>query len=127
MENPGKSALGLDPNVAAGLAWIWPCGVGLIMSIIILVTDKTNKLPRFHAFQSLLAMGGAVVLYLIAAVIVGVAAASESGMLTMLGSLIWFAVILGIFGGMIFGCIQAFMGKPFKLPIIGNLADNWSN
>ena len=57
MENPsGKSALGLDPNVAAGLAYLPICGINLIMSIIILVTDKTNKLARFHAFQSLLLM-----------------------------------------------------------------------
>ena len=42
MENSGKSALGLDANVAAGLAYIPVCGINLIMSIIILVTDKTE-------------------------------------------------------------------------------------
>ncbi len=66
MENPsdGKSALGLDPNVAAGLAYIPVCAVNLIMSIIIIATDKTNKLARFHAFQSLLLLGAAIVGYI---------------------------------------------------------------
>lgn len=127
MDNSGKSALGLDTNVAAGLAWLWLCGIGLIMSIIILVTDKTNKFARFHAFQSLLAMGAAVVAYIVAAVIIGVAAASGSGMLAMLGSLIWFVLILAILGVWIFGAIQAFTGKMFKYPIIGDMADKWSN
>jgi uncharacterized membrane protein len=127
MENPGKSALGLDANVAAGLAYLPVCGVGLIMSIIILVTDKTNKLARFHAFQSLLLMGASIVLYLFVTFIVGIAAAAESSVLVMLGTLLYFACILGILAAVIFACIKAFMGQMFKLPVIGNMADNWSN
>ena len=127
MENPGKSALGLDPNVAAGLAYIPICAVGLIMSIIILVTDKTNKLARFHAFQSLLLMGVSIILYVIVGLIVGVAAAADSGAMALLGTLLYFAVLIGILGAIIFSCIKAFMGQIFKLPVIGNMADNWSN
>jgi len=127
MENPGKSALGLDPNVAAGLAYIPVCLIGLIMAIIILATDKTNKLARFHAFQSLLLMGASIVLYVIVMFIVGIAAAAESNVLIMLGTLLYFACILGVLAAIIFACIKAFMGQMFKLPIIGNLADNWSN
>ena len=127
MENSGKSALGLDANVAAGLAYIPICAVGLIMSIIILVTDKTNKLARFHAFQSLLLMGTSIVLYLVVGFIVGIAAAADSGLLALLGTLLYFVVLIGILGAIIFSCIKAFMGQIFKLPVIGNMADNWSN
>jgi uncharacterized membrane protein len=127
MDNSGKSALGLDANVAAGLAYIPICAVGLIMSIIILVTDKTNKLARFHAFQSLLLMGVSIVLY-IAVMIVGFgAAAANSGALGMLAGLLYFVVLIGILAAIIFACIKAFMGQIFKLPVIGNMADNWSN
>ena len=127
MDNSGKSALGLDANVAAGLAYIPICLVGIVMSIIIIATDKTNKLARFHAFQSLLLMGLSIVLYIIVGVIVGVGAAADSGAIALLGSLLYFVVLLGILAAVVFCCIQAFMGKIFKLPIIGNLADNWSN
>jgi uncharacterized membrane protein len=127
MENPGKSALGLDPNVAAGLAYIPICAIGLIMSIIILVTDKTNKLARFHAFQSLLLLGASIVLYL-AVMFVGIAAAAaNSGAIAMLAGLLYFVVLIGILAAIIFCCIKAFMGQIFKLPVIGNMADNWSN
>src|SRR5437773_10131879 len=57
MQNPppGKSALGLDANIVAGLCYVgnFVCYLGLILSIVTIVTDKTNKLARFHAFQSL--------------------------------------------------------------------------
>ena len=127
MENSGKSALGLDANVAAGLAYIPVCLVGIIMSIIIIATDKTNKLARFHAFQSLLLMALSIVLYIVATVVIGVAAAANSSILALLGSLLYFVVILGILGALIFACIKAFMGQIFKLPIIGDMADKWSN
>ena len=127
MDNSGKSALGLDPNVAAGLAYIPVCLIGIIMSIIIIATDKTNKLARCHAFQSLLLMGLSIVLYVIVGLIVGVGAAADSGAIALLGSLLYFVVLLGILGAVIFCCIKAFMGQIVKLPIIGNLADNWSN
>ncbi|MBK9216759.1 MAG: hypothetical protein IPM59_14405 [Chloracidobacterium sp.] len=127
MENSGKSALGLDANVAAGLAYIPICLVGIVMSIIIIATDKTNKLARFHAFQSLLLMALSIVLYLVVGLIVGVAAAADSGALALLGSLLYFVVLLGILGAVIFCCIKAFMGQIVKLPVIGNMADNWSN
>ena len=127
MENSGKSALGLDANVAAGLAYLPVCGINIIMSIIILVTDKTNKLARFHAFQSLMLLGAGIVLYIVAALIFGVAAAANSGALTILGSLIWFAVVIGLLIAVVICCIKAFMGQIFKLPVIGDMADNWSN
>ena len=69
MQNDGKSAFGLDPNVAAGLAYVPVCLCHLIFSIVILATDKTNKLARFHAVQSLLIsacmLGGYIVMFVL--------------------------------------------------------------
>lgn len=127
MDNSGKSALGLDANVAAGLAYIPFCLIGIVMSIIIIATDKTNKLARFHAFQSLLLIATWIVVYIGVIVVVMAAAATNSGALTLVASLLWFVVIIGFLIAVVFTCIQAFMGKMFKLPIIGNMADNWSN
>ncbi len=127
MENSGKSALGLDTNVVAGLAYLPICAVNLIMSIIIIVTDKTNKLARFSAFQSLLLVGILIIGYVIGIVIVGAGVAANSGILSILGSLVYIGTFLIFTVCTIIGCIQGFMGKMFKLPIIGNMADNWSN
>ncbi len=127
MENSGKSALGLDPNVAAGLAYLPICGVNLIMSIIILVTDKTNKFARFAAFQSLLLIGVMIVGYVFTMVVAVAGAAAESTIVSLFSLLLWVVMIIGPLILMIVACIMGFMGKQFKLPVIGNMADNWSN
>jgi uncharacterized membrane protein len=127
MENSGKSALGLDTNVAAGLAYLPICLVNVIVSIIILATDKTNKLARFSAFQSLILVGIAVIGYILGMIVIFAGVAANSGILSMLGSLVYIAAFLIFLVCTVIGCIQGFMGKMFKLPVIGDMADKWSN
>ncbi len=129
MQNPaGKTALGLDSNVGALLCYLPVCAISLIYSIIVIVTDKTNKTVRFHAFQSLLLTGAYIVL-LFAVMLVGgaMAAATGSGAITALVSLLYFAVIIGFLILMVVGMVKAYGNGNFKLPIIGDMADKWSN
>jgi len=126
MDNSGKSALGLDPNVAAGLAYLPVCFIGLIMSIIIIVTDKTNKFARLAAFQSILLHAAIIVFYVIGVVIALAGMAAGSSLISLLGILIYLLIFLVVIA-LIICCIMAFMGKEFKLPVIGGMADNWSN
>ncbi len=134
MENSGKSAFGLDSNVAAGLAYIPVCFCHLIVSIGIIATDKTNKLPRFHAFQSLLLSAliiiGYIVTFVLVMLIVVIAAALNVPALSFLSFFVYLVFLLFAllaFVGLVISCIKAFQGQIFKLPIIGNMADNWSN
>lgn len=121
-----KTALGLDSNVGAMLCYMPICGINLIYSIIVLVTDKTNKIVRFHAFQSLLLIA-AYFVGVIAVSIVGGVLSQVSGILGGLFSLLTFVLVVAFLGLAIFGCIKAYQGANFKLPIIGDLADKWSN
>jgi uncharacterized membrane protein len=122
----GKTALGLEANIGAMLCYMPLCGVNLIYSIIVLITDKTNKLVRFHAFQSLLLIG-AYIAAIFAVAIVGGVLSQVSGVLGGLFSLLWLVVIIAFLGLTILGCIKAYQGGNFKLPVIGDLADKWSN
>jgi uncharacterized membrane protein len=121
----GKTALGLDENVGAMLCYMPLCGINLIYSIIVLVTEKTNKVVRFHAFQSLLLLG-AYIVGVIAISIIGGVLAQISGTLGGLFSMLTFVVIIAFLGLAIWGCIKAFQGQPFKLPVIGDMADKWA-
>ena len=123
-----KTALGLDANIGAMLCYLPLCGISLIYSIIVLVTDKTNKNVRFHAFQSLL-LTAAYVVGIIAVAVVGgtLVAATGSGILGSLVGLIYGAVILGFIVLMVIGCVKAYQNSNFKLPIIGDMADKWSH
>jgi uncharacterized membrane protein len=134
MQNPGKSAFDLDANVAAGLAYIPVCFVHLIISIAILVTDKTNKLPRFHAVQSLLLWAAMIVGYIaafiVAMVIMVIAGAANAPGLMILSFLVYAVFMiyaLGCLVMLIISCIKAFQGQIFRIPLIGAIADKWSN
>jgi uncharacterized membrane protein len=128
MQNPsgGKTALGLDLNIGGLLVYLPICGVNLIYSIIVLVTDKQNKIMRFHAFQSLLLIAGLIVLW-IGIVVISVVLAFVSSTLSMLFSLVVWLVVLGFLGMAIFMCIKAYQGEMTKLPVIGDMADKWSS
>lgn len=123
----GKTALGLDSNIGAMLCYMPLCGISLIYSIIVLVTDKTNKNVRFHAFQSLLLTAayivGIFVVVAVGGVLIGV---TGSGILGSLVGLIYVILILGFLILMILGCVKAFQNSSYKLPVIGDMADKWS-
>lgn len=135
MQNPsyGKTALGLDNNIGALVCYLGNliCILGLIYSIIVVATDKVNKLPRFHAFQSILLSAASIVLVFIYMVGFGIAIAIDS----MLGFplflfLAWLIVVvigLAAFIGMIIAAVKAAQGEIYKLPIVGDIAENLSN
>lgn len=128
----GKTALGLDSNVGAlacYLANLIPCCVplGLIYSIIVIVQDKTNKLPRFHAFQSLLLSAVGLILGIVLGGINGAAAASRSTILSLVVLVIAFLAGLPLLIAIIYTAVKAYQGQIFKLPVIGDMADKWSS
>jgi len=131
----GKSALGLDGNLAAALGY--PIG---IIAIICLIMEKENRFVRFHALQSILLHVAFIVLMIavwvltIVLVIAGVAASAASssaggavgGIMSLLFSLIWLVVVVAYIGGLIFAAVKSYQGNMFKLPIIGNMAEKWT-
>src|SRR5215471_19152990 len=89
----GKSALGLDGNVAAALGY--PIGIIAIISLII---EKENRFVRYHALQAILlfvlwfvVIIALVIVNVIVGVIVGAAASaagSAGGILSLIVGLI---------------------------------------
>jgi uncharacterized membrane protein len=128
----GKTALGLDTNVGALICYVGNlvCAIGLIYSIIVLVTDKVNKLPRFHAMQSILLSAVGLVIGLPCYFIAIVLALSGSSALAIFATLLWLVIALiglALFVFMIISAIKAFNGEIYKVPFIGEFADKWSN
>jgi len=132
----GKTALGLDANIGAMLCYVAnliPCVVplGLVYSIIVIVQDKTNKLARFHAFQSIFLAIASIPLMIVYFVGFGIAFAIDAALgFPLFMYIVWLVVVLlglAIFVGVIYSAIKAFQGEIFKLPVIGNFADQYSN
>ncbi len=123
----GKTALGLDTNVGALLCYLPVCAISLVYSIIVLVTEKNDRMMRFHAVQSLLLSAIFIVVIVVAQVFGAVIAiATNSAILSLLFSLIVFVVAFGFIGAMIYGCIKGYQGQKFKFPVVGDMAEKWA-
>ena len=133
MQNPaGKTALGLDNNVGAGICYVanFVCYLGLVYSIIVLITDKTNKLPRFHAAQSLILFVTSLIVMVPLYFIAFALAFMGSTITSILAMLIWLVVVvvcIALLVFMIISAIKAFKGEIYKIPVLGNFADKFSN
>jgi len=125
----GPSSIGMDPKVSAGLGYlVW------VLSIVFFFIEKQNRFVRFHTLQSiLLGVSSFVVfiaLYIVLFILLVIAGAVNSnvlagiiGLLSILGYLV---IVVGGFIGWLLGMINAFQGKYFKLPVIGNWAEKWA-
>ena len=129
----GKTALGLDSNVGALICYLGNliCALGLIYSIIVIVTDKSNRLPRFHAFQSVFLTVGMIVimipLYIVMFVGVFIDAAIGLPIVSLLMSLLMLVIALAALVFVVLAAIKAYNGEFYKIPVIGNFAEKYAN
>lgn len=107
----GASSSGLQPNVAALLAYLFSWVGGLVFILI----EKENKFVRFHAFQSLFFTGAAIAVWILYSILAIMLPFGISGILYLI-------VLLGLGITWIILLVNAFQGKTFKLPVIGDLA-----
>ena len=109
-----KSSTGLDANVAAALTYI------PIIAIVFLVIEKGSRLVKFHAVQSL----GLLVAWMVAWFALAILA-----MVPVLGwatLLLWPLVAIGMFVIWLIALLKAFKGEWWKLPVIGDIAEQQS-
>jgi len=104
-----KTAGGLDENLAAALAY----GLGWITGAAFLLVEPTNKFVRFHALQSVLAFGGLSLAWIVV-----------MATIPFLGWLIGLVVIPWLSVGLwLFLMYKAYRGERYKLPFVGDIAD----
>jgi uncharacterized membrane protein len=130
----GKTALGLDTGIGVLICYFGnlACGLplGLIYSILVVVQDKTNRVARFHAFQSLLliALGFVIGIPLGIVYMVGMFVDMALGLpvFTGLAVLLSLVVMLGLLYFVIMAAIKGFGGEIYKIPVVGNFAEKYS-
>jgi uncharacterized membrane protein len=98
---------GMDANVASGLAYV----LTIITGVIFLVIDRRPEV-RFHAMQA--------IIFGVAWAVVGIL----RGVLNVfpLNLVLWLAWFAGLILWIVL-MLQGFQGKHFKLPYIGDLAE----
>ena len=121
----GKTSLGLDSNLGAMLCYIgnFLCCIGVILSIVFLITEKENRFVKFHALQSLFVFAGYVVLGIVIEIL-GLLLRFAVGLLLaqFLSWGLWMVITLVVVVFWIWAGIKAYGGQWHKLPGIGNVA-----
>lgn len=128
MENysaTGKSAIGLDANLAAALGYIIS-----ILGLINFLIEKENKFVKFHGIQSVIYSVGIGAVFTVVWIVLIIFGFILSAISDVLGVLMWLinavlflAFFLAMFGGLIYAAYKAYQGQMFKLPIVGNIAE----
>ena len=112
------SGTGLEPPFAAALAYL----AGPFSGVIILLAERSNRFVRFHAWQSILGLGGlaaigfALLFLAFAGLFFSPTAFTIFYWLSGLTVLLW----LGVWAICLF---KAFGGAAWKLPIAGERAE----
>ena len=122
---PGQTNLGVAPNVGGLLCYV-PCCVGLIFSIVVAVVEKESRFLRFHAFQSLLLHGAAIVVGVALQILQFILMAIHLGIVGLLLSLVGLLCGVGLIGASIFLMIKANGNEEYMLPVIGEMAKKWA-
>lgn len=121
----GQTALGVPPNQAGTLCYA-PCCIGLVVSIVVVIIEKQSKFVRFHAFQSLLFHGAALVVG-VGFQAASMVAASLIGPLALVMMLLGAVIGLALLALNIFLMVKAFGNEEWEIPVIGAMAKQWAS
>ena len=111
---PSDTPFGLQPNLAAGLAYLF----GVIGGIVMLVGGGTNQFVKWAAAQSITLWAEFFIAYWALSIILGIIHAYVL-LLPILGILDLLALVLWLWT-----MITAFQGKSVSVPLVGDITTN---
>jgi uncharacterized membrane protein len=103
----GQSSTGMEENVAGLVTYV----LWLVTGILFLVIEKKSRFVRFHAMQSILVSAVLILLNMIL------------GFIPVIGWLVGLLIAPLGFVLWLFLMYQAFKGKWYKLPYLGDIAE----
>ena len=115
------SSTGLDAHVAASLAYL----AGPFSGVLLLLAERTNSFVRFHAWQSIIGLGGlGVIVVLVGILAFGSVIVSATAFRVLIGAM-WASWALWIVCWVV--ClVKAFTRRRWKMPIAGAHAERLS-
>lgn len=115
-EPQSSTSTGLEPNVGSLLAYAF----GWVSGLILYLMETENREVRFHAAQSILLCLGLLAVYIPLFVL---------SLVPFVGILAWLATVavgIGAFALWIYMLIQGWNLNHVKLPMIGEMAEQWA-
>ena len=111
--NQTSGGSGLAPNIAAALSYL--CGI--VTGVIFFFIEKDNREVRFHAMQSIILSIVSILFQILVRIL---AALPVIGFLAAILSVV---VSLGFFVLWILLMVKAYQGEHFKIPYLGDIAE----
>lgn len=112
------SSTGLEPSIAAALAYL----AGPFSAVVILLAERTNAFVRFHAWQSIIALGGLGLAAIGFLVLAFLTLLLSPFLFRMFYALAWVTAIVWLVTWA-FCLAKAFGGLVWKLPYAGDRAE----
>jgi uncharacterized membrane protein len=106
-----KTSTGLEDNIAGLLCYV----AGWVSGLIFLLIETENKFVRFHAVQSIIVFGTLSII----GIVFGWIPFFNLFIWPLVGGL-WFVLWIVLM-------YKAYQGVMYKLPIAGDLAEQWSS
>jgi len=103
-----ESSTGLDPKLGGLLCYL----LGVITGVVFLVIEKEDRDIRFHAYQSTATFGLLLVLSLAFGVLPVIGALGQA-LLGPVSLILWIVLM-----------VKAYQGERFKLPVVGDWAED---
>ena len=110
MVDVGKSSTGMQANVAALLAYV----LGLVTGLVFFLIEKDSAFVKFHAMQSI---AFSVVMFITGFILAFIPFIGMVGgaVLNLAGLVVWIVLM-----------VKAYQGERFKLPVLGDFAEQQS-
>jgi uncharacterized membrane protein len=115
--NLGTSTTGMSPNVAAGVSYL----LGWVTGLIFFLMEKQNRFVRFNAMQSLILCVTGIVVFWVTNILAAIP------IIGVLFGILHILLLLATFILFIICIVNAFQGKYFKVPYIGDYAERFAN
>jgi uncharacterized membrane protein len=112
-QSPSDTPFGLEPNVAAGLAYL----LSIVGGVIMLAGGGTNRFVKWAACQSITLF----IAYIAATIVCKIMFMTI--VLIILALPLFFAIHIVYFLAWLWTWITAFQGREVRLPLIGDLTE----
>lgn len=106
-----KTSLGMDENLEALLSYV----LGWVTGLIFFILEKESKYVKFHAMQSLITFLALFVLMIVLSFI-PIIGWIINLILPFLALILWILLM-----------VKAYQGEKFKLPVVGDIAEEQAN
>jgi uncharacterized membrane protein len=117
MATEGASTTGLEPRTAAALSYL----AGPFSGALMLWVERENAFVRFHAWQSVIGLGGLALALLASYVFAGMAMFVSATLVTLLfdvAAVIWIVLVIVT----LLCTWKAWSGQRWSLPLAGEFA-----